>query len=225
MTIGSRLIATQLPARPAAAVLLLHGGARRPGRPAVSARQPSVLRMIPIARRIGRADRDGLAVFRLLNTTRGWNDQHSPVDDVHGALAQVSDRLGAGLPVCLVGHSLGGRAALLAAAHPSVRSVVALAPWLHADDGDRDLTGRKILISHGSDDRVADPTVSARVATELARTALVGYVSVAGAKHAMLRHRAQFDGLAADFATATLLDRPASGIVAQILGGEQWVEA
>jgi pimeloyl-ACP methyl ester carboxylesterase len=39
-----------------------------------------------------------------------------------------------GLPLCLVGHGLGASLALAAASHPSVRSVVALAPWLKSMD-------------------------------------------------------------------------------------------
>ena len=39
----------------------------------------------------------------------------------------------------------------------------------------------------------------------LARAIGARYVCVRGGKHAMLRHHARFDGLAADFAVATLL--------------------
>ena len=47
------------------------------------------------------------------------------MDDVRWALGEVADRLGSELPTGLVGHSLGGRAALLAGGEPPVRSVVA----------------------------------------------------------------------------------------------------
>ncbi|WP_438949092.1 LLM class flavin-dependent oxidoreductase, partial [Streptomyces harbinensis] len=41
---------------------------------------------------------------------------------------RLAARLGP-VPVVLVGHSMGGRAALRAAGHPAVTGVVALAPW------------------------------------------------------------------------------------------------
>ncbi len=109
-----RLLETRVPPRPEAAVLVLHGGANRPGNPMVSPTQLSVLRMIPVARRIARAGDDRLAVFRLLNSVRGWDSQRTPVADVEWALGLLAERFGADLPIGLVGHSLGGRAALLA---------------------------------------------------------------------------------------------------------------
>ena len=82
-----------------------------------------------------------------------------------------------------------------------------------------------MLVVHGDDDRVARPTNSASVARDLARTAdRVGYVTVEGGKHAMLRRGKVFDGLAADFTAATLLGRHPEGVVARVLAGEEWVD-
>ncbi len=215
------LIATSMPADPAGIALVLHGGASRPDRPAVSPRQLSVLRMIPIAKRIARTGRGQLAVFRLLNRTRGWDEDESPVADANWALDQLADRFDSDLPVALVGHSLGGRAALLTGTNPAVTSVVALAPWLYTADGQLDLAGRRVLFSHGMSDRVADLRIAAAVAEGLARKAQVGFVAVRGAKHAMLRRRDMFDGIAADFVATTLLDRPATGLVQQALAGDR----
>lgn len=67
--------------------------------------------MAPIAR----AGRGRLAVFRLLNSIRGRDTRRTPLDDVAWALAELGERRGDELPVCLVGHSLGGRAAILSA--------------------------------------------------------------------------------------------------------------
>jgi hypothetical protein len=64
--LNPRLIETAIPEDPRGVVLVLHGGASRPGRMEVSPAQLSVLRMVPIAGRIGRAGRGRLAVFRLL---------------------------------------------------------------------------------------------------------------------------------------------------------------
>jgi len=187
-------------------VLVLHGGAARPGRPEVSPAQLSVLRMVPVAGRIARAGRGRLAVLRLLNSARGWDAEHTPVDDVAWALREVRARFG-DRPVCLVGHSLGGRAALLAGGEAGVRGVVALNAWVYPDDPRRpvDLSGRRVLFVHGTEDRVAPLERSRTVARTLARQAEVEYVEVPGGRHAMLRHGAVFERAAADFAVATLL--------------------
>ncbi|MFM6850317.1 MAG: alpha/beta hydrolase [Terrabacter sp.] len=224
----ARLIDTAAPSAPRGVVLVLHGGAARRSPMRVSPTQLSVLRMVPIAARIARAAKGELAVLRLLNSTRGWDAHHTPVDDVRWALREVAQRFGDELPVGLVGHSLGGRAALLAAAEWAVVSAVALNPWVYPHEGHLHLAGRQVLIVHGDDDRVARPTNSAAVARDLARSARVGYVTVEGGRHAMLRRHDVFDGIAAGFTTATLLGRhpegPGAEAVAQVLDGEQWVD-
>jgi alpha-beta hydrolase superfamily lysophospholipase len=215
----ARLVTTRAPRDPEGLVLVLHGGASRRDAPAVSPTQLSVLRMVPVARRLARAGRGRLAVVRLLNSARGWDTRHTPVEDVRWAFDQLRERY-AGLPTCLVGHSLGGRAALLAGDQPEVRSVVALNPWVHTSDR-VDLAGRPVLVVHGTDDRVADPGRSAAMARTLARTTHVGYLRVSGGRHAMLRHRSVFEDAAADFATATLLGDEVAGPVGALLDGER----
>ena len=217
MQVKARLIDTRVPKSPDAVVLVLHGGAsrRQAGGSSetmtVSPTQLSVLRMVPIANRIARDGRGRLAVFRLLNSVRGWDTSHTPVDDARWALEQLRGRFGE-LPIALVGHSLGGRAALLAASQPDVRTVGALAPWVYPTDVVPGLTGRRILIVHGSADRIASPERSAAVARTLEKSTAVSYVTVRGGKHAMLRRRGLFDGLAADFVTGTLLSQVHSGV-------------
>jgi dienelactone hydrolase len=220
---GPKLVTERAPKDPAGVVLVLHGGASRRGNMMVSPTQLSVLRMIPIAKRIARAGRGKLAIYRLLNSVRGWDSKHTPVQDVRWALAELAQRFGELPPTCLVGHSLGGRAALLAGSQPGVRSVVALAPWLYPTDAAAGLADRQVLIVHGSDDRIAKPQNSAAVARRLAQTGPVGYVVVDGGKHAMLKRHAEFDGLAADFATATLLGAQPGATVGRVLAGEQWL--
>jgi alpha-beta hydrolase superfamily lysophospholipase len=206
----ARLVDTRVPRRPEGVVLVLHGGANRPGSPMVRPTQLSVLRMIPIARRIARAGRGRLAVLRLLNSARGWDAERTPVTDVQWALGEVRRRFG-DLPVSLVGHSLGGRAALLAGGEPSVRSVVALNPWVYATDSPR-LAGRRVLVVHGTEDRIADPARAEAVVHRMASSARVEHVEVAGGKHAMLRHGSDFERAAAEFVTETLLGtRPRPG--------------
>jgi len=197
------LVDAAVPDRAEGVVLVLHGGAARADRPAVSPTQLSVLRMRPVATAVARAGEGRLAVLRLLNSRRGWDERATPVDDVHWALGQVRDRFGS-LPVGLVGHSLGGRAALLAGATPGVRSVVALNPWLVESD-DADLTGTPTLVVHGDQDRVAPLARAEVVAARLARRTDLQLVVVPGGGHAMLRHGARFERLASDFVVSTLL--------------------
>ena len=184
MQLEPRLLPTREVDSPEGVVVVLHGGASRQGEMAVSPTQLSVLRMVPIARRIARAGRGRLAVFRLLNSYRGWDTRHTPVQDAHWAIDQVRERYG-DVPVSLVGHSLGGRAALLAGEHDDVVSVAALNPWVYPTD-DADLTGRPVLVLHGSADRVASLERARAVARNLARRTDVEVREVAGGNHAMI---------------------------------------
>jgi pimeloyl-ACP methyl ester carboxylesterase len=221
-----RLIPVGRAQDPRAAVLVLHGGASRQAQAVVSPTQLSVVRMIPIAQRVHRVGRGRLAVYRLLNSTRGWDTTHTPVDDARWALDRIRDEVG-DLPVGLIGHSLGGRAALLVSPHPAVRCTVALAPWLYPSDAP-DLAGGRVLIVHGSDDRIADPRRSSTVAERITRTGRAGYICIRGGKHAMLSHHGEFDGYAAAFTAACLLPDPPSRMpdpVQQVLDGSTWVDA
>ncbi len=196
-------MAVNAPTAPEAVVLVLHGGASRGAGSTVSTTQLSVLRMVPVARRLAHAGGGRIVVRRLLNSHRGWDPGQSPVDDVVWALDQTRQQHG-DLPVGLVGHSLGGRAALLAGGSPGVRSVVALNPWVD-DEDDADLTGRQVLVVVGDEDRIASPRRAVRVANRLGRRASVDVVTVVGGKHAMLRHGRAFEKAAADFTQRTLL--------------------
>lgn len=225
MDLSPRLVPTRVPRAPKAAVLVLHGGASRGERRMVSPTQLSVLRMLPVARRVARAGGDRLAVYRLLNSARGWDSETTPVHDVAWALEQVRADLG-DLPVGLVGHSLGGRAALLAGAREGVASVVALNPWLYPTDG-ADLRGRRVLFVHGTADRIAPLTRAETVARRLARDTEVGFVAVHGARHAMLGQGKVFEHAAAEWVRSTLLGVPADqvrGPVREILEGRARVD-
>ena len=105
-------------------VLVTHGGQSASTAP-VTATQLAVLRMIPIAAAIRRAvSADGIEVRRRLFAVRGWNGaQASPVADLTRILDELHAR-SAKVPVVLVGHSMGARAALRAAGHPAVIAVV-----------------------------------------------------------------------------------------------------
>ena len=166
----------------------------------------SVLRMVPIARRIARGGHGRLAVYRLSNSTRGWARDHTPPSMTpSGRSRSFAEMHGpASLPVSLVGHSLGGRAALPAGDRPAVRTVVALDPYLYPNDGRVRLVGRRVLIAHGTHDRVASMATAEAVARALASTAAISFVRVVDGKHAMLARHRVFDTLAADFVRASL---------------------
>ena len=225
MASRAKLIATRLPEQPTAAVIVLHGGGSRRGNMMVSPTQLSVLRMIPIAKRLALVGRGRLAVFRLLNSTRGWDTKHTPVDDAHSALEEIRRTIGHAVPTSLVGHSLGGRAALLAGSHPGVSSIVALNPFLYPADGRADLSGRPVLIVHGTDDRIANPATAEAVATALSRSTRVSLIRVKGGKHAMLARHRLFDGLAAEFVAVTQLGREPRGALADALADHAWTDA
>jgi len=98
---------------------------------------------------------------------------------------------------------------------------VALNPWVYESDGTAIgvPAGRRLLVVHGDEDRVASPDRSAVVAQALRRTADVGYISVRGGKHAMLAHGATFERVTADFTTAVLLgDQPRPPVDAVLAG-------
>jgi alpha-beta hydrolase superfamily lysophospholipase len=189
----------------------------------VSLAQLSVLRMIPVAKRLVLAGRKRLAVYRLLNSSRGWNANRTPVDDVRWAIGQVHKQY-PDRPVALVGHSLGGRAALLAGEQDAVRCVVALNAFVYPTDLP-DLAGRQVLFVHGERDQIALRSRAAAVATSLGARGDVGFITVPGARHAMLRHGSVFERAAADYVAATMLgeDQHRSAAVHQLLDGQSWV--
>ena len=194
-------------ASPSGVVLVLHGG-REASTEAVRSRQLAVLRMIPIARRIDAVGAGRLVVARLRYAVRGWNGElRSPVGDAQWALEQLTQRY-PGLPVGLVGHSMGGRTALQAGGHPAVRSVVGLAAWLPRDEPVEQLAGRRVLLVHGNRDRMTSPKGSAATALRLqAAGVAASYVEIDGERHAMLRRARLWHDLAAGFMAATLLDQ------------------
>ncbi|WP_245679143.1 alpha/beta hydrolase [Actinomadura hibisca] len=181
-------LAVRGPSAPRAVALLLHGGREHSLEPA-NARQPAPLRMVPFALSLARAGRrHGLAVWTLGYRYRGWNDQEaSPVPDALWALERLHQAC-PGVPVVLVGHSMGARTALRVAGDRQVRGVAALAPWVPRGEPVGQLAGRRVLIMHGTDDRTTPPRAS-RAYAERARpvAAEVTYLDVPGEGHAMLR--------------------------------------
>lgn len=191
--------------QPSAAVLVLPGG-KAHSRGPVEANHLAVRRMQPFARDLA-ALGDDVAVARLRYRIRGWNDTgDDALADVAFALAAVDDRWG-GLPVVLVGHSMGGRAAVRSAGHPTVRGVVALAPWLPGAEPVEQLAGRDLVVLHGTRDLTTSPDASARFvarASAVARRAVSLRVPWSG--HAMLLRASTWHRLTAAFVAAIIDD-------------------
>jgi pimeloyl-ACP methyl ester carboxylesterase len=220
---GGALVVRRAPRdRARAAVLVLHGGqenGRRPARPW----QPAALRMRPFVSAAASVSspRDVL-VGQVRYRYRGWNDDADPLQDTLRALDELRGLAG-DVSVVLVGHSMGGRAALRAAADPSVRGVLALAPWCPPGDPVDDLSGTRILVLHGDRDRVTEPAESAGyVRRARAAGAQAGMVLLRGGDHAMLRrshdwHRAS----AAAIRRLLRPERDLEGWTAEACGSEE----
>jgi pimeloyl-ACP methyl ester carboxylesterase len=188
-----------------AIALVLHGGRAKSKAP-VRGRHLTVLRMTPFAKSLTRAGaQHGLVVARLRYLVRGWNgDLRSPVADVQWALSRLGEQ-NPDVPVALVGHSMGGRAAIYAAGAPAVRAVVGLAPWIEPADPVDTVAGRHVLVAHGDRDRMTNPRGSAqwtRRAQAVAASAT--YVSVAAERHAMLHRASLWHSLTTAYVLATL---------------------
>jgi pimeloyl-ACP methyl ester carboxylesterase len=194
-------------APPRAAVLVLHGGKAK-SRDAVDATQLTVRRMQPFARDLA-ALGDDLAVAQLRYRIRGWNGTgDDALADVAFALAALDARFGS-VPTVLVGHSMGGRAALRSAGHATVRGVVALAPWLPGTEPVEQLADRDIVVLHGTRDRTTSPRASARFVARAApstRRAVCLYVPWSG--HGMLLRASTWHRLTAAFVAAVVDDAP-----------------
>lgn len=144
---------TPLSESPAAVALFCHGGtADNTAQP--SERALSLLRMRALARAVqGDLVDARIEPWLLRYRVAGWNGARADAArDAQWALAEVRRRHGE-LPVVLVGHSMGGRAAIRVADDHSVRAVCALAPWVPANEPVTQLRGQTLVIAHGRGDR------------------------------------------------------------------------
>ncbi|MEF9884949.1 alpha/beta hydrolase [Streptomyces sp. P9-A4] len=194
-------------------VLLLPDGEPVSGRRA-SARAHAA--MLPLARGLVRAGRaEGLVAHVVRYRGRGWNGTDANLAaDASWAVAEAVRRYG-DVPVCLVGHGFGARAALRAAGHGAVGAVLALAPWLPEDDMAaepepvRQLVGRRVLLVHGTNDARTDPELSFRFAERAKKTNReTCRFEVHSDGHALRQYAAEVRALAADFVLGALFARP-----------------
>ena len=187
--------------RQTAAVALLLPGGKADSFDPVDRHHLAGVRMLPFARMLGRAGRGRLAVWTLRYRVRGWNGaEMSPVEDATWALDEIRRRHG-DVPVVLLGHSMGGRTAMRVAGSASVRGVVGLAPWLPDGEPVQQLAGRRVLVIHGSADRVTSPGASRRFVDRAAGVAAeASYIALPGETHAMLLRARTWHRLSTSYA-------------------------
>ncbi|MEV5984445.1 alpha/beta hydrolase [Streptomyces sp. NPDC052051] len=195
------------------AVLLLPGGEE------ASTRGPSpwtaTAPVRGLGRRLARAGhRDGLVSHAVHYRYRGWNDAEAHLaQDAAWAADEVVRRYG-DVPVCLVGLAMGGRAALRAAGHTAVTSVLALAPWLPEDgrtatlEPVKQLVGRRVMIVHGTSDTRADPELSFRLAARAKKANRdICRFEVHSDGHGLRHYRSEVHALAENFVLGALFGR------------------
>ncbi|GAA4068813.1 alpha/beta hydrolase [Streptomyces shaanxiensis] len=201
-------------------VLLLPGGDE------VSHRKPATLLATSYVRSLGRrlvrAGRgEGIAAHVVHYRFRGWNGSAAnQASDALWAADEVVRRYG-DVPVCLAGVDMGGRAALHAAGHEAVNSVLAVAPWLPEEDVAaspepvKQLGGRQVLIVHGTNDERTDPELSFRLAARAKKANRdVCRFEVHADGHGLHQYRDEVLALAEDFVMGVLFGRVFSRPVA-----------
>ncbi|MFD5418683.1 alpha/beta hydrolase [Streptomyces sp. NPDC127069] len=116
------------------------------------------------------------------------------------------------VPVCLAGYGAGGRAALRAAGHAAVNSVVALAPCLPDEvrggspEPVKQLAGRQVLIVHGTNDARSDPECSFLLAARAKKAnRSTCRFEVHSDGHGLREHRAEVVALAVDFVLGAMV--------------------
>jgi alpha-beta hydrolase superfamily lysophospholipase len=198
-------------------VVVAHGGQSVSTEP-TTAYQLAVLRMIPLVAAIRHAVRGrGVILRRPRFEVRGWTDANaSPVRDLTRLLDDMRAEFGP-VPVVLVGHSMGARAALRAAGHPSVTAAAGLAPWLPPGEPVDQLAGRRILLAHGTADAVTSPADTWRYAERARALTSVTEIEVRTGEHTMLWRAPLWHGLAAAFTCLSLgLPAPSGAAAAAV---------
>jgi pimeloyl-ACP methyl ester carboxylesterase len=112
----------------------------------------------------------GVSLWLVRNRFTSWNaptDQAepAPVADARTGLEAIQTAHGEDVPVVLVGHSMGARAALHVVDDPTVVGLVAVAPWLPPEEPVETLRDRHLAAAvSGADTEVEPSDVRAFVA-------------------------------------------------------------
>ena len=197
----------RLEGRPAAGstravALFCHGGTVASVEPPRE-RALSLVRMRAVEQFVSAAAADrGLATCLLRYRVAGWNGAAADAfADVCWALDRITADHG-DVPVVLVGHSMGGRAALRAGGADGVAAVCALAPWTPPGEPVAHLRGRTVAILHGRGDRWVPAALSADFAARAQQAgAHVARFTVAGG-HSMIRRAHLWHTFVRDVVTA-----------------------
>jgi alpha-beta hydrolase superfamily lysophospholipase len=148
-------------------------------------------------------------VYRLRFSVRGWNgDGAAVLGDARWAIGKIA---GAhpGLPIVVVGHSLGGRVAMhvvgsssaldSSGARSTVVGAVGLAPWVDPVDPVDLLRDVPLAIVQGTNDRIVpEPSTRAWLTRAARAGAQIDSTLIEGAGHAMLRYFRRWHRLASD---------------------------
>lgn len=89
-----------------------------------------------------------LAFHEVRYRVKSWKRLDACIEDARSALDAVRDP--EGRHTLMIGFSMGGAVSIGAAAHPSVRAVVGLAPWILPAMDVGTLAGRRLAVIHGS---------------------------------------------------------------------------
>lgn len=205
-----RLKLGPLPEDLRALVVMLHGGAVTSRRP-VDGHSLAYRRTRAMADRISpRLNAAGIGVGVLRFSVKGWNARDGAVPpsvaDARAALADLAAEH-AGVPIVLIGHSMGARTASRVADEPGVAGMIGLAPWLQDDDPVDALTGKHLVVAHGNKDRITSPKASRRFVERAEPVAASArFIDVTGHGHYMLSGAANWNRIAIT-ESLELLDR------------------
>jgi dienelactone hydrolase len=146
---------------------------------------------------------EGIATALIRYRVAGWNGEAADAfADVRWALDRLRDEHGTDVPIVLVGHSMGGRAALRAGGEPSVTAVCALAPWTPPGEPVMHLRDQTVALLHGRGDRWVPARLSADFAVRARRAgARVARFEIDGG-HTMVRRAARWHTFARDVVLA-----------------------
>jgi alpha-beta hydrolase superfamily lysophospholipase len=196
---GPELRWTHEAKEPRGAVLVLHGG-KSNSQMATNWWNVAILRMKPFAWTLASESDGALSVAMLRYAVRGWNGSAaSPVADARKALDEVTARY-PGVPVGLLGHSMGGRVAFRLAGDHRVSALAALAPWVERSDVAMGHPGLHALVMHGTRDRITSPRNSKAMAEAMSALGVdVTWRAVEGETHSMLRQASTWHRESAQF--------------------------